>query len=302
MSFRNSSIIHSLDGRSGERSQCALSLHSHASLRNEGILSDDDVEELSGESRRPYASANSSPKWFNDLAEIVATNGFTVIPTDGKRPVPPRWSNPKPTDANWLSKVVKANRYPHLNLGIVCGRVLGVDLDADDPALLEQLEAAARHHLGPSAYRRVGREGRSLLLYRPADGELIPSTKCGGCVEILSEGRQFVAYGRHPAGHEYRWTHEGPAFVQVTDLPPVTSASILDFCMAASQIVQSARSPIAPVPSTRIGHYDRHIRRDHRNLVVDGREAFFLAKLTAAVYAEDNTASPDKIASAVAIR
>jgi hypothetical protein len=56
----------------------------------------------------------------------------------------------------------------------VCGRVVGIDLDADDPNKAAHLEALAVKHLGPTPFQRVGRAPRTLLLYRPAATDIIP--------------------------------------------------------------------------------------------------------------------------------
>jgi|SRR5262245_20108934 len=120
---------------------------------------------------------------FSEFAERLVENGFTVTPTNGKVPVVRRWQNPKPTDPKWLGQVLSANRYSANNIGIVCGRVVGIDIDADDSAKVEQIKVLATEHLGPTSFQRVGRAPRTLLLYRTAAGEVIDSTKvaCNRC-------------------------------------------------------------------------------------------------------------------------
>lgn len=98
---------------------------------------------------------------FNEFAERVADNGFTVTPTKGKVPVVRSWHNPKPTDLQWLGQMLHANRYPNHNLGIVCGRVVGIDIDANDPHKVAQLEALAAQYLGTTPFQRVGRAPRT---------------------------------------------------------------------------------------------------------------------------------------------
>src|SRR5262245_26396906 len=112
---------------------------------------------------------------FNEYAERLVENGFTVTPTNGKVAFIERWQNPKPTNPQWLRKMLRADRYPGCNLGIVCGRVVAIDIDADDSDKLAQLEALTAEHLGPTLFKRIGRPDRSLLLYRPDEGEIIPS-------------------------------------------------------------------------------------------------------------------------------
>ena len=95
---------------------------------------------------------------FNEFAEQLVENGFTVTPTKGKVPVVRKWQNPKPTDVQWLGKMLHVNRYAGHNLGIVCGRVIGIDIDANDPLKAAQLEALAEH-LGATLFQRGGSDG-----------------------------------------------------------------------------------------------------------------------------------------------
>ena len=117
---------------------------------------------------------------FSEFAEQLVANGFTVTPTKGKVPVVRKWQNPKPTNSQWLGRMLKADRYAGRNIGIVCGRVVAIDIDADDPATVAQFEGLAAKHLGPTPFQRVGRAPRTLLLYRPADR--IASIKIAGCM------------------------------------------------------------------------------------------------------------------------
>jgi Bifunctional DNA primase/polymerase, N-terminal len=253
---------------------------------------------------------------FNEFAERVVDNGFTVTPTKGKVPVVRRWQNPKPTDAQWVGKMVRANRYAGHNLGIVCGRVLGIDIDASEPIKAAQLEVLAAEYLGATRFQRVGRAPRTLLLYRPAAGEFIPSlAKLGGCIDVLSEGKQFVAFGIHPGtGKPYRWIAANPATAQLDDLPTVTAVALTRF---ADAVCRALGSPVRGVPEFSIRTMDTALKLRHRSRqgehcapedarivrgadgrVMDGREAF-LAKLTAAEFAKRTHATPDELGNRV---
>ena len=248
---------------------------------------------------------------FNVYAERVAENGFTVTLTKGKAPVVERWNNPKPTDRQWLGKMLQANRFAGYNLGIVCGRVVAIDLDADDPAKAAQLEALADKHLGSTSFQRVGRAPRTLLLYRPAAGEIIPSMKIADCIDVLSGGKQFVAFGIHPGtGKPYQWIADCPATMRLDDVPIITSAQVQEFTNAVCNVLGAPKEGL-PVPSLRsmgealklrhsarqgemLGAYDARIVMDASGCVVDGREAF-MAKLLAAEYAKGTHASPEDL-------
>jgi hypothetical protein len=253
---------------------------------------------------------------FNEFAERLVENGFTVTPTKGKVPVVPKWQNPKPTDVRWLGKMLHAHRYRGHNLGIVCGRVIGIDIDADNPLKVAQLEALAVEHLGATPFQRIGRAPRSLLLYRPAAGELIPSlAKVGGCIDLLSAGKQFVGFGIHPdTGQPYHWTASSPATARVDDLPVITSTSVKAF---ANAVCRALGTSVRGLPEFSLQGMDTALKSRHRTRqgeldsppdaqivrgadgrVVDGREAF-MARLTAAEFAKRVHRTPDELGTRV---
>jgi hypothetical protein len=256
------------------------------------------------------------PSYFNAHALAMADNGFTVIPTKGKEPVTKRWQNPKPTDREWLRKMVRRNRYADCNVGIVCGRVVGIDIDADQATEADRLKSLAFEHLGQTGFIRVGRPPRLLLLYRPCDD--IDSTKIG-CVDILSFGKQFVAYGIHPdTDQPYNWmdSHLNPTSAKLDGLPIISGAAVRTFVEAYSRqvnpLAEGTRSSISNTTGAMKSYqrasprdfpahqsqYESRISRDERGIVVDGREAF-MAKLTAAQYARGDFGSPQELANKV---
>src|SRR2546423_15274898 len=102
--------------------------------------------------------------FFNQFAETLCANGFTVTPTHGKDAFLRRWANSKPTNSEWQRRMVRSNRYPGCNIGIVCGRVVAIDIDAEDPAEVERLKILAADCLGATSFERIGRYPRTLLL------------------------------------------------------------------------------------------------------------------------------------------
>jgi AraC-like DNA-binding protein len=254
--------------------------------------------------------------YFNTYAEPMVEHGFTVTPTKGKVPVVRRWHNPKPTNLRWLRKMLASNRYGGCNIGIVCGRVVAIDIDADEPAKVEQIRALADQYLGPTLFQRIGRAPRTLLLYRSLDD--IASTKIAGCIDVLSGGKQFVAYGIHPdTGQRYEWRdrHHNPATATLEELPPIRAADLRAFADAVCTALGPPMKGIsaARVQTTRVAlrtrrqsrhvemlgsKYDARIVCDASGSVIDGREAF-LAKLTAAEYAKGAHCSPDELAGRV---
>lgn len=110
-------------------------------------------------------------------------------------------------------------------VGIRLGRgLVAIDIDSLDADLANTCAVAATDMLGQSP-NRVGNAPKRLKLYR-IDSE-IPYRKVefqGGAVELLTEGKQFVAHGIHPAtGRPYEWPSGVPAY---DDLPAVTHAQL----------------------------------------------------------------------------
>ena len=264
---------------------------------------------------RKISICNNSLGHFHSHATLLAGNGFTVTPTKGKQPVVRRWQNPRPTDPEWLAKVIASNRYAGCNVGIVCGRVVAIDIDELDPSRAALLKALATEHLGPTQWERIGQAPKTLLMYRPLDD--IRPIKIAGCIDVLASGRQFVAYGIHPdTGQPYRWldSHYNPATAKLEELPPITAADVRAFadavCMALGQRVNAIPAPTERTVRTTLQSRQRarqgemlnsplnaRIIRDADGRVVDGREAF-LTSLTAAEYAKGFT-TPEELAGRV---
>ena len=107
-----------------------------------------------------------------------------------------------------VGKVIASNHYAGCNVGIVCGRVVAIDIDELDPRLRSSMmKDLATKHLGPTQFERIGRAPRPCccidrsMTFRPI--------KIAGCIDVLANGRQFVAYGIHPdTGQPYRWRRQ----------------------------------------------------------------------------------------------
>lgn len=93
------------------------------------------------------------------------------------------------------------------NVGIRTDYFPAVDIDCTDPALAGVIRHQAIMYLG-LAPERIGREPKSLLLYRTEEpfGRMRLWIGEDQLVEILGDGQQFVALGTHPGTRRpYRW-------------------------------------------------------------------------------------------------
>lgn len=119
--------------------------------------------------------------------------------------------------------------------------LIGVDLDSTDPVAAEWLYQLALEMLGPGAVR-IGRFPKRLLLFRISAPIAYDKLKFAtateqdprkpALVEILTEGRQFVAAGIHPVTLKpYTWPAGLPPRAE---LPEVTPSAIADFMAAVA--------------------------------------------------------------------
>ena len=166
-----------------------------------------------------------------DIRLAMHRNGFPPVPivTGQKYPKAEGWtvfcSGARPDDIRrWATSLPD-----HGSTGILCGHVLGVDIDVIDPNLAAEIELLARKMLGVSPLRRVGRKG-AMLPYRTSSGVMDKQTSGAfhlpdGSkveVEILGYGQQFVAFGDHPdTGRPYTWDDRTPADTKLDELPAV---------------------------------------------------------------------------------
>ena len=158
-------------------------------------------------------------KVYDDLKQ----NGYTMTPTNGKRPFLDNWQRTG-NDDNWVTK------YPRSNVGIVLGtQLIGIDIDIDNEDLANKVVKSAIKTFG-IAPQRVGNAPKVLLLYRlvGSTSKRVVKFELEGSerpkVEVLANGQQFVAYGIHPdTGLDYVWnTHIEPINMCVESLPEVS--------------------------------------------------------------------------------
>jgi hypothetical protein len=175
--------------------------------------------------------------WDTGYRPIPVVSYDNNGPSPGKRPLGQDWINAARLDPPFC---VTSPPVAHaLNTGILADGLRAVDIDVDDPALVERIQAEAERILGKAPRRTRSNSARILLLYRAWDGEPPKRSIAGkyGKVEILGRGQQFVAYGTHPSGVEIEWPDGGPTKVSERSLPPVTEAEIDEFLAAVAPII-----------------------------------------------------------------
>lgn len=136
-------------------------------------------------------------------------------------------------------------------LGIRTGMgLIAIDIDSLDPQLSDQAEGVAREILGPAPCR-IGKAPKRLLLYRVSSPtpytrvEFTGHDKENERVELLSDGRQFVASGIHPDTLKpYSWTTPTGEPPALDDLTTVTPEQIARYFAKLATVLPAATAPI----------------------------------------------------------
>lgn len=185
---------------------------------------------------------------FGEVAAKLAKNGYSPLPLyyGDKKPSPEHdWPHYRYSEAD-------LKKYAQHGTGILCGKVVALDIDVMDEKLSAEIEALANRMFG-AAPRRIGQPPKVLLLLRssatfskqstasfrlPGDEPEVKPHK----VEILAKGQQFVAYNEHPDTKKpYVWNGAGdPLTVKLADLREVTERGVLDFKNAVERLLIAA--------------------------------------------------------------
>jgi Protein of unknown function (DUF3987)/Primase C terminal 2 (PriCT-2)/Bifunctional DNA primase/polymerase, N-terminal len=182
---------------------------------------------------------------FADLAVKLVENGYQPLPLHFGR------KNPCAGDGwqHYEFREADLKRFSTAGTGILCGKVIGLDIDVRDAVLAAQVEAIAEEMFGP-APRRVGQPPKVLRVLQAeapfaklaTRGYKLPGDRPedkAHRVEILATGQQFVAYNKHPdTGRPYAWNGGGEPLSTPIGLLPVISASrAREFIASAEQLL-----------------------------------------------------------------
>jgi putative DNA primase/helicase len=204
----------------------------------------------------------ASPEELIALRLQLRSNAFHPVPvigahintnSAGKRPVMKAWET-ECLNAT-TEKITNWSRSQRdcTNTGLLCGEIVGVDIDVLDDALSSGLVERASELFGPSPLRRIGRAPKTLLLYRVEQphkkiatsdlifGDDVSVNDARAKVEILADGQQFVAFGIHPDTRApYRWPEKSPLDTVVSDIPLVTFEALNQFIAESEQMLRAA--------------------------------------------------------------
>jgi hypothetical protein len=180
-----------------------------------------------------------------DFRKQAIENGYSLvrIRTCSKQPLGKQWRHGETEDR--LLAVEK----DELSTGLVTSGLRCVDVDVDDPGIVQRIVAAARRHLPQGELiRRRGNSCRLALIYRAADGQPGKRVTAGlhGKIEVLGDGQQLVVDGVHPSGASLYWKDGwGPDTVPRDQLPAATEEQIGAFLNDCAALVGASPQALA---------------------------------------------------------
>lgn len=232
-----------------------------------------------GKPRPAVLLADGEARWITAYRHSLLNSGFVPLPTHGKFPLTKGWNAGIPSHADidgWLDPHASRAKQPSTSV-IIQGRLLAIDIDVPEPALVQQIMQHL-YRIAPQLAGAVpapvrGRDGSPKLaifaLRAEADDQFVMRSDSfakeeGGVadykVEVwstergLSRGqflRFFVIDGPHtitPEGmvtSSYRWEgpgNEPPALGDrpLAELPVVTKAQMAEVIEMASRVLREA--------------------------------------------------------------
>ena len=182
--------------------------------------------------------SDASPITLAAQDAMLIENGWDIAAGCGKAVYEPGWTKRKPLTLKQITKI-RADNPDWTNTAIRTGFVGAVDNDLENDADAKALEELTIKILGDTPFRRVGSKA-SILVYR----NLTPIKKItlrgadSNLFEILGVGQEFMAFGKHPKGTDYKWDDElgvTPLLMRPEDLPLTTPDKLKELAHAAAK-------------------------------------------------------------------
>jgi hypothetical protein len=193
--------------------------------------------------------ANSDTEKLIHLRRGLIALGYRPVACNGKAAVMDNWQRSRWSAAQ-MEGIVR--NYPGAtNTGLLCGELVGIDIDTPDPAVADAIRAFVMEL--PNADRapyRVGKAPKCLYIFqatvprdkRTTGAYLINGLKCQ--VEAFGNRTQFVGFGLHPDTRKpYTWHNGSPAETPLADLPEITPPAI-DGLLARAEACFAARGTL----------------------------------------------------------
>lgn len=202
-------------------------------------------------------STPTAPEDPTELRLRLHRNGYRPVPVlgahvamkaAGKRPMMKGWETVcAGADEGEIARWGRAQRNC-TNTGLLCGALIGVDIDVLDPDHAQRLREVALDILGPTPLLRVGKVPKCLLAFRTEaafdkvqtpEFQMLDGTVAR--IEILATGQQFVGFGVDPDTRApYVWPEASPLDVPMSDLPLLDQDRARRFVDAADRYLRAA--------------------------------------------------------------
>lgn len=197
---------------------------------------------------------------------VPVLGAHVAMKAAGKRPMMKGWETVcASADEAEVARWTRAQRNC-TNTGLLCGTLVGIDIDVLDHQHAHRVNCIATEMLGMTPACRIGRAPKILLTFRtdePFDKIQTPEFHMldgtVARVEILATGQQFVAFGIHPdTKAPYHWPEGSPLDVPLHELPVVSRDGCEAFIAAAEKYLR------------KVGGYST---ADRREIEREGRKA-----------------------------
>ena len=197
---------------------------------------------------------------MTDLARLriqLHANGYRPVPVSspngllskaGKAPFMKEWASICATADESTIREWTKRRPNDGNTGLLCGELIGLDLDIPVLALAEQIGLMADAMLGATPLIRIGKAPKALRCYRAEypvvkseTAELMLSDGTVVQIEAMGQGQQVVAFGTHPDTlRDYEWPAKSPLDVPLADLSVIGESTLRTFLIAAEAVLRAA--------------------------------------------------------------
>ena len=146
--------------------------------------------------------------------------------------IPLKHRGKRPIESNWQNAIGMPAYYDVAeNTGILTGVLFPLDIDIDDPPIVNEIVAMAETLFGRTSARCRPNSPRRLLPYRFKDADpkkFIVTLSCGKC-EFLGLGQQFVGFGKHQSGADYEWRGQSLDVLDIDQIPIIDKAKLSAF-------------------------------------------------------------------------
>jgi hypothetical protein len=146
--------------------------------------------------------------------------------------IPLKQRGKRPIESNWQNTVgMPAYHDVAQNTGVLTGIIYPLDIDVDDPAIVDEIVAMAETLFGRTSVRCRPNSPRRLLPYRFNDADpkkFVVTLSCGKC-EFLGLGQQFVGFGKHQSGADYEWQGQSLDEIDIDQIAVIDKAKLSAF-------------------------------------------------------------------------